>query len=96
MVPYNPLRMEVYFCHQNQNTKNIVNFTTRLTPHNIGTHLKGIETSFQVVSLFLKSFHFWGELYHFLKFMMKVIYDERFDTFVGIATMMNEFVADNS
>jgi hypothetical protein len=26
---------------------------------NFGTHLKGIETSFQVVQLFLKSFHFW-------------------------------------
>jgi hypothetical protein len=30
-----------------------------LKPHNIGTHLKGIETSFQVVPLFLESFHFW-------------------------------------
>jgi hypothetical protein len=27
-----------------------------LKPHNIDTHLKGIETSFQVVPLF---FHFW-------------------------------------
>jgi hypothetical protein len=36
--------------------KNIGNFTTPLKPHNIGTHLKGIETSFQVVP-FLKSFH---------------------------------------
>jgi hypothetical protein len=35
-------------------------------PHDIGTHLKGIVTSFQVVLLFLKSFHFW-EFYHFLK-----------------------------
>jgi hypothetical protein len=42
----NPLRTEVYFCHQNQNTKNIGNFTTLLKLHNIGTHLKGIETSF--------------------------------------------------
>jgi hypothetical protein len=41
---------------------------TLLQPHNIGTHLKGIETSFQVVPLFLKSFHFGGELYHFLEF----------------------------
>jgi hypothetical protein len=49
----------VYFCHQNQNAKNIGNFATLLKPHNIGTHLKGIETSFQVVPLFLKSFHFW-------------------------------------
>jgi hypothetical protein len=56
--PLNPSRMEV-FCHQNQNAKNIGNFTTRLKPHNIGTHLKGIETSFQLVPLFLKSFHFW-------------------------------------
>jgi hypothetical protein len=50
--------MEVYFCHQNQNATNIGNFTTLLKPHNIGTHLKGIETSFQVV--FFKSFHFWA------------------------------------
>jgi hypothetical protein len=48
------LRTEVYFCHQNQNAKNIgnVTLTTLLKPHNIGTHLKGTETSFQVVSLF--------------------------------------------
>jgi hypothetical protein len=51
----NPLRSEVYFCHQNQNAKNIGNLMTLLKPHNIGTHLKGIETSFQV-----KSFHFWA------------------------------------
>jgi hypothetical protein len=31
-----------------------------LKTHNIGTHLKGIETSFQVVPLFFKSFHFWA------------------------------------
>jgi hypothetical protein len=43
------------FCHQNRNAKNIGNFTTLLKPHNIGIHLKGIETSFQVVPLFLKS-----------------------------------------
>jgi hypothetical protein len=48
-------RTEVYFCHQNQNAKNIGNFTTLLKPHNIGIHLKGIETSFQVVPLLLKS-----------------------------------------
>jgi hypothetical protein len=35
--------------------KNICNFTTPLKPHNIGTHLKSIETSFQVVPLYLKS-----------------------------------------
>jgi hypothetical protein len=45
---------------QNQNAKNIDNFTTVLKPHNIGTHLKGIETSFQVVPLFFESFHFWA------------------------------------
>jgi hypothetical protein len=50
---------KVVFCHQNQNENNIGNFTNPLKPHNIGTHLKGIETSFQVVPLFLKSFHFW-------------------------------------
>jgi hypothetical protein len=53
----NPLRMEVYFCYQNPNAKNIGNFTIPLKPHNIGTHLKGIETSCQMVLLFLKSFH---------------------------------------
>jgi hypothetical protein len=46
----NPLRTEVYFCHQNQNAKNIGNFTTLLKPHNIGTQ---IETNFQVVPLIL-------------------------------------------
>jgi hypothetical protein len=56
----NPLRMEVCFCRQNHNAKNIGNFMTILKPHNIGTHLKGIETSFQMVPLFLKSFHFWA------------------------------------
>jgi hypothetical protein len=55
----NPLRTEVYFCPQNKNAYNIGNFTTLLKPHNIGAHLKGIETSFQLVPLFLKSFHFW-------------------------------------
>jgi hypothetical protein len=39
--------------------QNIGNFTTLLKPHNIGTHLKGIETSFQMAPLFLKSLHFW-------------------------------------
>jgi hypothetical protein len=29
------LRTEVYFCHQNQNAKNIGNLTTLLKPHNI-------------------------------------------------------------
>jgi hypothetical protein len=29
-----------------------------LKPHKIGTHLKRIETSFHVVPLFFKSFHF--------------------------------------
>jgi hypothetical protein len=39
--------------------KNIGNFTALLKLHNIGTHLKGIETSFQVVTLFSKSFNIW-------------------------------------
>jgi hypothetical protein len=60
---------EVYFCHHNQNAKNIGNLTTLLKPHNIGTHLKGIETSFQVVSFFLKSFHFWVSYVSFWKFL---------------------------
>jgi hypothetical protein len=44
---------------EEEECKNIGNFTTLLKPHNIGTHLKGIETSFQVVPLFVKSFYFW-------------------------------------
>jgi hypothetical protein len=50
----NPLRTEVYFCQPKKirMQKNIGNFTTLLKPYNIGTHLKGIETSFQVVPLF--------------------------------------------
>jgi hypothetical protein len=32
-----------------QNCKNIGNFTTLSKPHNIGTHLKVIETSFQLI-----------------------------------------------
>jgi hypothetical protein len=47
--------------------KNIGNFMTPLKPHNIGTHLIGIETSFQVVPLFLKSFQFWVSYITFLK-----------------------------
>jgi hypothetical protein len=66
---FNPLRMKVYFYHHNQNAKNICNFTTLLKPHNIGTHLKGIETSFQVVSLFFKSFHVWGSYIIFWNFL---------------------------
>jgi hypothetical protein len=34
-----------------------------------GTHLKGIETSFQVVPLFLKSFHFWASYITFRNFL---------------------------
>jgi hypothetical protein len=65
-----PLRTEeVYFCHQNQNAKHIGNFMTLLKPHNIGMLLKGIETSFQVVPLFLKSFHFWGSFINFCNFL---------------------------
>jgi hypothetical protein len=34
-----------------------------MEPHNIGTHLKGIETSVQVVPLLLlKYFHFWASI----------------------------------
>jgi hypothetical protein len=39
-----------------------------LKPHNIGTHLKGMEIIFQVVPLFLKSFHFWVSYITFCKF----------------------------
>jgi hypothetical protein len=47
---FNPLRTEVYICHQSRNAKNIGNFMTLLKPlNNIGTHLKGMETSFQVL-----------------------------------------------
>jgi hypothetical protein len=49
--------------------KNIGNFTTLLKPRNIGTHLKGIETSFQVVPLLLKSFHFWVSYITFRNFL---------------------------
>jgi hypothetical protein len=42
---------------------------TLLKPHNIGTHLKGIETSFQVVTLFLKSSHFWVSCITFGNFL---------------------------
>jgi hypothetical protein len=59
----NPLRTEVYFCHQNQNAKYIGNFMALLKPQNISTHLKGIETSFQVVPLFFGSYIiFWNFL----------------------------------
>jgi hypothetical protein len=50
--------------------QNIGNFTTLLKPHNIGTHLKGIEI-FQVIMYhyFLNpSTAILGELYYFLKF----------------------------
>jgi hypothetical protein len=63
------LRMEVYFCHENQNAKNIGNFTTLLKPHNIGTHWKGIETSFQAVLLFLIFFLFWVSYITFCNFL---------------------------
>jgi hypothetical protein len=42
---------------------------TLLKPHNIGIHLKGIETSSQVVPLFLKSFHFWVSYMTFWNFL---------------------------
>jgi hypothetical protein len=36
--------------------KNIGNFMTRLKPHNIGTHWKGIETGFfEIFSKYLQS-----------------------------------------
>jgi hypothetical protein len=46
--------MEVYFCHQNQNANNIGDLMTLLKPHSIGTHLKGLETSFifEIIPLF--------------------------------------------
>jgi hypothetical protein len=47
-----------FVTRQNRNAKNIGNLTTLLKPHNIGTHLEGIETSFQVV--LWKSFHVWA------------------------------------
>jgi hypothetical protein len=62
--------MEVYFCHQNENAKNIGNLMTLLNPHNIGHHLKGIETSFQVVPLFLKSFQFLVSYITYLTFSL--------------------------
>jgi hypothetical protein len=68
-IGLNLLRTEVYFCHQNQNAKTIGNFTTPFKSHNIGTHLKGIETSFQVLLLFLKSFHFWVSYITFCNFL---------------------------
>jgi hypothetical protein len=46
---------------------------TPLKPHNIGTHLKGIETSFQVVPLFLKSFHFWVSYITFCEIFLKYL-----------------------
>jgi hypothetical protein len=45
---------------------------TLMKPHNIGTHLKGIETSVQVVPLFLKSFQvscFWVSYISFWNFL---------------------------
>jgi hypothetical protein len=47
----------------------IGNFTTPSKPHNIGTHLKGIETSFQMVRLLLKSFHLWMSYITFCNFL---------------------------
>jgi hypothetical protein len=88
----NPLRTAVYFCHQNQNAKNIGNFTTLLKPHNIGTHLKGIEISFQMVILFLKSFHFWVSYItfcNFLKIPPVLIY-------IGLMEFLMEFCDDNN
>jgi hypothetical protein len=47
----NRLRTEVYFCHQNQNAKNIGNFMTVLKLHNIGPHLKGIWDKLSVATI---------------------------------------------
>jgi hypothetical protein len=71
-VAFSPLRMAVYFCHQNQNAKYIGNFTTLLKPHNNGTHLKGIKTSFQVVPLLFISFHFWASYITFSKYLQSL------------------------
>jgi hypothetical protein len=49
--------------------KHIDNVMTLLKPHNIGTHLKGIDTSFQVAPLLLKSFHFWVSYITFWNFL---------------------------
>jgi hypothetical protein len=68
-MKFNPLRMEDFFCHQNQNSKNIGNFTTPLKSHNIGTPLKGMETSFQMLPLYLKYFHFWASYITFCNFL---------------------------
>jgi hypothetical protein len=73
----------VYFCHQNQNVKMLV-ILRLLKPHKIGTHLKGIETCFQVVQLFMKSLHFWVsyitfydflKIPSFVKWLKKVIFN---------------------
>jgi hypothetical protein len=60
-IATNPLRTDLHLSPKSE-CKKILVIILRLTllkPHNIGTHLKGIETSFQVVALFLKSFLFW-------------------------------------
>jgi hypothetical protein len=50
-------------------SKNFGNFTTLLKAHNIDTHLKGIETSFQVIPLFLKSCYVWASYIGFWNFL---------------------------
>jgi hypothetical protein len=68
---FNPLKTEVDFCHQNQNVKNIGNFTTLLKPHNIGTHLTMFERFWDKLSggtIIFEILPLLGELYHFLKF----------------------------
>jgi hypothetical protein len=62
-ISINRLMTEVFFCHQNQNAINIGYFTTPLKPHSIGTHMKGIETRFQVVPLFFEILPLLGEWY---------------------------------
>jgi hypothetical protein len=48
----NPYGWRSTFVTKIRMQKNIGNLMTPFKPHNIDTHLKGIETSFQVVALF--------------------------------------------
>jgi hypothetical protein len=47
----------------------IIDYLDSIETHNIGTHLKGIETSFHVEPLFLKSFHFCVNYITFCNFL---------------------------
>jgi hypothetical protein len=77
LLLFNALRMEVYFCHQNQNAKNIGNFTPLLKPHNIWYRysferywdkLSGGAIIFEILPP-LGKLH----VYHFLKFSSKYL-----------------------